>query len=123
MTVATRFEIDVEFCTGVVVVRFCKEALLDQAGAQRFRDEFDRLLVEQGEADYLIDFTGVQDLGDKYLSALLYFSRSALANVDATLSLCGLSLHILEIFQDAKLAAEFTIYANQDAALADLAQL
>jgi anti-sigma B factor antagonist len=91
---------------------------VDLHTAPSLRDRI-RGLVDDGARNLVIDMAGVDFLDSTGLGALLG-SRKQVYDLDGTISLSGLSEHVLKVFEITSLDQVFDIYATRTEAVAAL---
>jgi anti-sigma B factor antagonist len=97
-----------------LVVRFRRSRVIESDHIQETRDELMSLVCP--ERLLLVDFTNVEYLSSPVIGALLGTQRE-LKKVAGTISLCGLSPQLDELFRVLRLDRSFEIYTDLESAL------
>ncbi|QVL31752.1 STAS domain-containing protein [Telmatocola sphagniphila] len=112
-----RRRIEVEESGDITIVHFVDKKILDEQNIQMIGDDLFRLVDELGRHKLLLNFSNVEFLSSAALGKLITLNRKIQA-VRGKLALCSISKDIREVFEITKLDKLFSIYPDEQTALA-----
>ncbi|QDT36537.1 STAS domain-containing protein [Stratiformator vulcanicus] len=117
MSAASHRRIDVEEIGDVTIARFVDKKILDETNIQIIGNQLFGLVDEDGRQKIILDFANVEYLSSAALGKLITLDKKV-KSAKGKLRLCNIRPDIYEVFAITRLNKLFSMYDDQEKALA-----
>ena len=103
---------------GITVASFGEESILDDRLIDRITAALYEIVDERACRKLIVDFTVVSFLASQMLGVIIALNNKIVA-IDGKLVLCGISPHLMKVFQIMRMDKQLTIAADISKAMSE----